>query len=151
MVVEGGRKTDRPGSAYRPFDSIKNDCPIRRGLHVRPFIGHGLFSLSFFFFFFEEESFQDRGIRGWTSSQCGGGGGFSGEGLSMDRIFEVWKSVGGGGGLVSIFRNKRTVIILNIFQTSPEKLLLRRIYPPHVSPWKKRNDSQQACESLRRF
>lgn len=46
MVVEGGRKTDRPGSAYRPFDSIKNDCPIRRGLHVRPFIGHGLFSLS---------------------------------------------------------------------------------------------------------
>lgn len=129
MVVEGGRKTDRPGSAYRPFDSIKNDCPIRRGLHVRPFIGHGLFSLSFFFFFFEEESFQDRGIRGWTSSQCGGGGGFSGEGLSMDRIFEVWKSVGGGGGL--IFRKKRTVIILNI-QTSPEKLLLRT-YPPRVS------------------
>lgn len=145
MVVEGGRKTDRPGSAYRPFDSIKNDCPIRRGLHVRPFIGHGLFSLSFFFFFFEEESFQDRGIRGWTSSQCGG---FSGEGLSMDRIFEVWKSVGGGGGL--IFRNKKTVIIFNI-QTSPEKLLLRRTYPPHVSPWKKGNDSQQACESLRRF
>lgn len=53
------------------------------------------------------------------------------------------------GGLVSIFRNKRTVIIFNI-QTSPEKLLLRT-YPPHVSPWKKGNDSQQACESLRRF
>ena len=40
-----GSKTDRPGSAYRLFDSIKNDCPIRRGLLVRPFIGHGLFSL----------------------------------------------------------------------------------------------------------
>lgn len=32
VVVEGGRKTDRPGSAYRLFDSIKNERPIRRGL-----------------------------------------------------------------------------------------------------------------------
>lgn len=47
------------------------------------------------------------------------------------------------------YRSFETVIILNI-QTSPEKLLLRT-YPPHVSPWKKGNDSQQACESLRRF
>lgn len=43
MVVEGGRKTDRPGSAYRPFDSIKNDCPIRRGLHNLSATDYSLF------------------------------------------------------------------------------------------------------------
>lgn len=63
VVVEGGRKTDRPGSAYRLFDSIKNERPptgVAR--HVRPFIGHD-YSLSLSLSVEEEEeeeSFQDR-------------------------------------------------------------------------------------------
>lgn len=62
MVVEGGRKTDRPGSAYRLFDSIKNERPIRRGLQdtSAPLSATIILSLSLSVEEEEEESFQDR-------------------------------------------------------------------------------------------
>lgn len=63
VVVEGGRKTDRPGSAYRLFDSIKNERPIRRGLQdtSAPLSATIILSLSLSVEEEEEEeSFQDR-------------------------------------------------------------------------------------------
>lgn len=99
VVVEGGRKTDRPGSAYRLFDSIKNERPIRRGLQdtSAPLSATIILSLSLSVEEEEEEeSFQDwaKGCDGPRSVMEGVVS--LGELLmELERefscIFEVWK------------------------------------------------------------